>query len=428
MKKNYYLVGLIFLIFFVISFLTNILGSINPNVSDSFRLSGVMTGLLPFSFFFAYAVMSIPSGIIVQKYQEKISMLVAWILATSGALLFAFFPCFPVFLVSLFLIGCGMALLQVAINPLLRVSGGEEHFAFFSVFAQLIFGLASFLSPSVYSYLVTNLGVKKVPGNFFLKMLASVTPLHLSWVSLYWLFAFITLIMIIIIMVTRFPKVELKEDEIVGAWQTHLELLKLRPVILFFIGIFAYVGTEQGISNWISEFLRTYHGYRPEVEGARAVGYFWGMMTVGCLLGLGLLKILDSKIVLRMFAIAAILVLTITLFGNRTVALYGFPALGFCLSVMWSIVFSLALNSVAKYHGTFSGILCTAIAGGAIISLLIGQLKDVIGLRYGMFVLYITLGYILSISFWAKPLVSNETFSSRKTKNYREIEVEFSII
>jgi FHS family L-fucose permease-like MFS transporter len=65
MKRNYYLVDLIFFIFFAISFLTNILGSINPNVRDSFSLNGTMTGLFPFSFFIAYVLMSISSGMIV---------------------------------------------------------------------------------------------------------------------------------------------------------------------------------------------------------------------------------------------------------------------------------------------------------------------------------------------------------------------------
>jgi fucose permease len=94
-------------------------------------------------------------------------------------------------------------------------------------------------------------------------------------------------------------------------------------------------------------------------------------------------------------------------------ALFGFAALGFCLSVMYAIIFSLALNSVTKYHGSFAGILCTAIAGGAIFSLLIGRLKDMIGLQLGMVLLYLPLAYILSIAFWAKPLVSNATI--RKT-------------
>jgi fucose permease len=415
MKRTYSLVILIFFIFFAISFLTNILGSINPNVSDSFSLNGTMTGLLPFSFFIAYALMSIPSGMIVQKYDEKISLVFAWILAFCGALLFSLFPVFPVFLFSLFLIGCGMALLQVALFPLLRVTGGEEHFAFNNLIVQLVFGVASFLSPFVYSYLVTNLTAQDMKGSF-IKFMALLTPVSLPWVSIYWIFAFISFIMVAIILLVRFPKVVRKEDEIVGAWETHVELFKQRTVILFFLGIFSYVGMEQGIANWISEFLRTYHGFKPEVEGAASVGLFWGMMTVGCILGLVLLKILDSKIVLRIFSAACFVILSVTLFGNARMALFGFPALGFCLSVMYGIIFSLALNSVTKYHGSFAGILCTAIAGGAIFSLLIGKLKDVIGLQAGMMILYLPLAYILSLSFWAKPLVQNATIK-RKTTN-----------
>jgi MFS transporter, FHS family, L-fucose permease len=414
MKRNNYLVVLIFFIFFAISFLTNILGSINPNVSDSFSLSGTMTGMLPFSFFIAYALMSIPSGMIVQKYDEKKSLSFAWLLAFAGALLFTLFPVFPVFLCSLFLIGCGMALLQVALFPLLRVTGGEEHFAFNNVIVQLVFGIASFFSPFVYSYLVSNIDSNEVNKGVFIDFMSFLTPEKLAWVSIYLLFTIISFLMIIIIASVRFPEVIRKEDEIVGAWETHILLFRQNTVILFFFGIFAYVGVEQGIANWISEFLRTYHGIRPETTGAATVGLFWGMMTVGCFLGLILLKVIDSKIVLRIFTIAALFVLTFTLFGTSGIALVGFPALGFCLSVMYAIIFSLALNSVSQYHGSFAGILCTAIAGGAVFSLLIGKLKDMIGLQSGMMILYLPLLYILSISFWARPIVKNATVKRKK--------------
>jgi len=413
-KKNYYLIILIFIIFFAISFLTNILGAINPNVSDSFSLNGTMTGLLPFSFFIAYALMSIPSGMLVQKYDEKKSLTLAWILALTGALLFSLFPSFPVFLFSLFLIGSGMALLQVIIYPLLRVVGGEKHFAFNSVLAQLVFGAASFLSPFVYSYLVTHLDDSSGEKNRLISIISSITPETLSWVSIYWIFSFTSFLMITLILFSPIPKVVRNQDETVGAWDTHLKLFKQKNVILFFLGIFSYVGVEQGISNWISEFLRTYHGLKPEVEGSATVGLFWGMMTVGCLPGMALLKVMDSKRVLRIFTLLAIVILMATLFGNVTMALYGFPALGFCLSVTYAIIFSLALNSVSKFHGSFAGILCTGIAGGAIISLLIGKLKDLIGLQAGMMILFIPLVYIISISFWAKPLIPNATFGKDK--------------
>lgn len=416
MRGNYFIVGLIFLIFFVISFLTNILGPLIPDIIDSFDLSLALAGFLPFSFFIAYGVMSIPAGFLVERYKEKRIILVAFMVAFIGALLFATISDFSAALASLFLIGLGMAMLQVAINPLLRVSGGEEHFAFNSVMAQLIFGLASFVSPQVYTYLVLNLQDYSGEGNAIIDALARVVPADLPWISLYWVFAVTTLVMILIIAAGKFPKVELKEEEKAGVKESYAQLFKNKFVILYFFGIFAYVGSEQGVANWISKFLATYHGYDPQTVGADTVSYFWGLLTAGCLLGLLMLKIFDSRKVLIWFSCAALASLTLALFGPGKTVLIAFPLVGFFASVMWSVIFSLALNSVEKHHGSFSGILCTGITGGAIVPLIIGWLGDMFGLRFGMTFLYLTLGYILSIGFWANPLITNVTFRDRKKK------------
>jgi FHS family L-fucose permease-like MFS transporter len=414
MKRNYLVVGLILLIFFVISFLTNILGPLIPDIIDSFKLSLTLAGFLPFSFFVAYGVMSIPAGFLVERYREKRVILAAFIVAFAGALLFASFSSFSVAMFSLFLIGLGMAMIQVAINPLLRVAGGEGHFAFNSVLGQLVFGLASFLSPQVYTYLVQHLQGYSGGGNVIIRALAKVVPPDLPWISLYWVFTFITLAMIVVIASIRLPVVKLKEDERAGAKETYRELFKNKFVILYFFGIFAYVGSEQGVANWISKFLATYHGYDPQTVGADTVSLFWGLLTAGCLLGLLMLKIFDSRKVLIWFTGAALVSLTFALFGTGKVALVAFPLVGFFASVMWSVIFSLALNSVKRHHGSFSGILCTGIVGGAIVPLVVGWLGDLFGLRSGMFFLYLTLGYILSIGFWSKPLISNVTFRDRK--------------
>jgi fucose permease len=139
-------------------------------------------------------------------------------------------------------------------------------------------------------------------------------------------------------------------------------------------------------------------------------------MTAGGILGLVLLKFLDSRKVLLGFTAAALVFLTLALFGPGPIALIMFPLVGFAASVMWPVIFSLALNSVDSRHGPFSGILCTGIAGGALVPLAIGRLGDLFGLRQGMFVLYPALGYVLSIGLWARPLVANETFAMRKRK------------
>jgi fucose permease len=407
-KKSPLMIVLIMLIFFVISFLTNILGPIIPDMIKSFNLGIGMAGFLPFSFFIAYGIMSVPAGIMIEKYSEKTVMIAAFSLAFVGALMFAVFPGFSVALPSLFIIGIGMAVLQVAINPLLRHAGGEGNFAFYSVLAQLVFGSASFLSPQLYSYLVQN--VHSENTSLFIKLLNPIVPANLEWASLYWVFALVVLAIIIVIWITKFLKVELKEDEKIETGKAFKELLSNRQVILFFIGIFAYVGTEQGIANWVSKFLQTYHGVDPATTGANVISYFWGLLTVGCLLGLVLLKLIDSRKVLLVFTTGAIIALVAALFGQASVSIYAFPITGFFLSVMWSVVFSLALNSVPSHHGSFSGILCTAILGGAVVPLLIGGLGEIVGLKFSMLMLFATLGYIFSIGIWAKPLVTNKTF------------------
>jgi fucose permease len=306
-----------------------------------------------------------------------------------------------------------MAMLQVAINPLLRVAGGEPHFAFNSVMAQLVFGAASFLSPMVFSYLVKNLHGS---GNALLSVLDRLVPAAMPWTALYWLFAVLFFLMAATIGLSRFPAVQRKDDEIAGSWATHLALLRQKTVLLFFIGIFCYVGTEQGVSYWMSKFLAEYHGFDPQTIGAAAVGRFWGLMSVGCLLGLVLLKLFDSRRILVGAALCALALLSLALFGPAKISLMAFPLVGFALSVMWSIIFSLALNSVPSHHGSFAGILCTAIIGGAVIQLFIGWLGDLFGLRAGMLFIFVTLGYVLGIGLWARPIITNETIFAKKVR------------
>ncbi|HVX52415.1 MAG TPA: MFS transporter, partial [Chitinophagaceae bacterium] len=392
-----------------ISLVTNILGSLNPDIASSFGLSKGLVGFIPFSFFIAYGIMSIPSGILNEKYGEKRVLLWASLLSLAGVLILVFFASFTTALLSLFIIGLGVATLQVVINPLLRVAGGDEHFAFNSVLAQLFFGGASAFCPRLYKYLAENIHTEK--SNFFLDTLNRVSPEgSLKWLSLYWVFAAVITLLIIILLITRFPKVELNEDEKVGSLAVFRELLQNRYTILFFFGIFSYVGTEQGISYWISNFLEEYHHQSAEQVGSIVTGNFWLYMTIGCLIGLLLLKLFDSRKLLCVFAVLLGISFGTALFGSTTVAIYAFPACGFFASIMWSVVISLGLNSIPRHHGSLAGILCTGIIGGAFMPWFIGLVADFTGLRIAMLLVYVTLGYLFSIGLWAKPLVNNKTF------------------
>lgn len=413
-KRINYLVGLVFATFFVISFLTNILGPIIPDIIGSFHVSLTTAAFLPFAFFIAYGVFSIPAGFLVELWGEKKVMVVSFAVALAGALCFALFPVYSVAIMSLFLIGASMAALQVAINPLLRVAGGEKHFAFNSASAQLIFGSASFVSPQVYSYMVQHLRDPSGARNFAVSILSRLVPSSLPWVSMYWIFSGVIALMLLVLWAARFPKVERTGEEQAGAAAMYGCLLRKPLVLLFFVSVFLYVGSEQGTADWMSQFLSQYHGYDPHTTGATAVAWFWGLLTAGCGLGMLLLKLFDSRKVLLGFSLGALISLTVALFGSGAAAKLAFPAVGLFASVMWPIIISLGLNSVAEYHGPLAGILCSAIMGGAVVPLIIGRMGDAFGLRTGMTFLYFSLGWILCVAFWAKPLIANVTVRAKK--------------
>ena len=404
MSRDTLLMAYIMAVWFVISFVTNLIGPLMPVVIEDFHLSLGLAGFLPFSFFLAYGLISIPAGALVEARGPRFTLLSAFALNLAGCLAISLSPTYLVVILGLFVIGLGMAMLQVVINPLMRTTGGEPHFAFFSVMAQLVFGAASFVSPLVFAALM-----RQPP-----------TPARpIIWVELYWAFVAVYVLLLLVTSRLAIPQVTLADSERPGTRAMYRSLLRERPVQLFFLGIIAYVGTEQSLADWMSQFLATYHHFSPTVEGARAVSLFWGLMSVGCLLGLVLLRLFDSKRVLGVFVALAIGCVAVALWGSASLSLTAFPAAGFCLSVMWSIVFSLALNSVSRFHGAFSGILCTGILGGAIVPLFVGMLGDYIGLRLALLTVFVTLGYILGISIWARPLVRNETVGISELFNLR---------
>ena len=416
MPRNRYMVALVMITFFVISLLTNILGPIVPDIISSFHVSLTAAAFLAFAFFIAYGVMSIPAGFLVERFAEKPVMILGFVAGLAGSLSFALFPEYRVAIASYFVIGAGMAVLQVAINPLLRVSGGEENYAFYSSLAQFVFGSASFLSPWIYSYLVVNLAKPSPLRSALLNVLARLTPPQLPWASIYWIFAVSTLLMIAILGISKFPKVQHTAAERAGSFEMYRVLARKKVVWMYFIAMLAYVGCEQGTADWISKFLSQYHGFDPHTIGAAAVSWFWGLMTAGCLVGMLLLKIFDSREVLIGISIGALLCLTLALFGTANISVTAFPAIGLFVSVMWPIVISLALNSVSEYHGSFAGILGTGMGiGGAVVPVIIGRIGDHIGLRNGMAFLYVTFGIVLSIGFWAKPLIGNATIDLKRT-------------
>ena len=401
-KFNYIIVTLVMVVFFIISFITNIIGPVIPEFIRLFDLSLLLASFLPLSFFFAYGVFSIPAGLNMEKYGGKRMIIFGFLVSLFGALSISFFPSYYSLIISFFLIGTGMAILQVVINPLLRVAVSGENFAFYSILAQLVFGFASFLSPKFYSYILQNkstFGIHSI--------------IEMPWLSVYWLFVIVSIVTIIIIYFLRFPLIELKSDEKYSDLESFNYFLNKRITYLYFFGIFAYVGVEQGINNWSSEFLNQYHNLDPNVVGIQVISSYWGNLTIGTVVSLFLIKFFSSRFLLKIYAISSSVLILTALFSSAEFSIFSFKLIGFTISGIWSVMIALGLNSIKEHHGMFSGILISGIVGGAIFPFLIALIGEFMGLKFGMLIIFLGLIYILFVGFVAKPLVSNKTIEMK---------------
>src|SRR5215468_10616787 len=192
MSKAALLMFFIMVIWFVISFVTNLIGPLMPTIISDFHLSLAMAGFLPFSFFLAYGLISIPAGALVEARGPRTTLLAAFAMNLLGCMAISLFPTYAAVIGGLFVIGVGMAMLQVVINPLTRVVGGEGHFAFFSVMGQLVFGLASFVSPQIFSQLMDQPGAAQK---------------QFVWVEFYSAFLLVFAALIAITAAVRIPRV-----------------------------------------------------------------------------------------------------------------------------------------------------------------------------------------------------------------------------
>ena len=383
-------------VFFVISFITNIIGPLIPQFIKTYDLSLVLASFLPLSFFFSYGVFSVPAGIFLERYGGKIVMLSAFIISSVGAALIILMPGYLSFIFSFFMIGTGMAILQVAINPLLRYAVSGENFAFFSIIGQLAFGSASFLSPVFYRFLLE----KKI---FFGLHIFNDEP----WLWIYVLFILAIIALLLFLYFLKIPGNQSTSEKF--DINVFSKFLNNRISYFYFFGIFSYVGVEQGINNWSSEFLYQYHSLDPEKVGVEVISAFWGNLTIGTIISLFLVKLIDEKKLLSIYSLSSFIIAFLAIHGDSEISVLSFKLLGFSISGVWSVMISLGLNSVPKNHSVFTGILLTGIVGGAIFPFIVAGIGQLFNLKVGMHVILIGLVYLLYVSFTAKPLISNKT-------------------
>lgn len=359
-SDNIKLMVFINLMFFQIGLLMSIMSALIPEIIRSFKISYGLASMLPFAFYIALTISCIPAGIANEKYSAKKMLLFSSFLALSGALIFVILLSFWSSLVSLFLIGSSVAIIQVTTVPLLRKAFGGENLAIHSSLNQLMYGAGAFLSPVIYSFLSASLLASRENSNFLVGMLRKLVPVHFEWVSAYWLFVILLLCIIPFILWVKFPPHDKGTGNSHSKKIIYLELIRNKYVIFYFISLVAYASCEQGIAAWMSQFFQDFHGLNPQTTGASILSFYWLFLTLGCFAGMLLLRLFEARKVLAGLTILSVFSLTLAIYGNTRISMLAFPMMGAFESIMWPIILSLAINSVSRHHEVLSGFMFTA--------------------------------------------------------------------
>lgn len=360
----------LFVLFFMMGFITCLNDILVPYLKKVFQLSYTQASLIQFCFFSAYAIMSIPSSKLVESLGYKKAMILGFIVAATGCLMF--FPAvslhsYGVFLFSLFVLATGIVLLQVAGNPYVAILGDAETSSARLTLAQALNSVGTFIAPHF--------------GSFFI--LSALTHGSAEAVKIPYLGLAATLLIIaFVISRIALPTIQTGDDSgaVVESDDTkHSSAWSYSHLVFGVIGIFAYVGGEVSIGSYLINYFE-----QPEIAGlthetgAAYVSYYWGGAMVGRFIGAVVLNKFKPNFVLAGVALLAILMIVISITTTGSVAMWTIIAVGLFNSIMFPTIFTLAVKGLGKHTTQASGFLSTAIVGGAVVPVLYGACVDYI--------------------------------------------------
>jgi len=373
-------------LYFSIGFITALNDILIPHFKDLFHLTNVLALLVQFCFFGAYFVMSLPCGWIVGRIGYKPSIIAALCVMSAG--LFLFVPAsiaisYPLFLFALFVVGSGLALLQVAINPYVSVLGPPDKGAWRINLCGIFNSSATTIAPRVGAIFIFI-----ASGATTAQLAHSVRMPYVILGSFALLVALITAsVPLPALIETNSKTVTTKADG--SAWSfTHLRFGAL--------AIFSSVGSEVAIGSILINFLgQPSMGGYTHAAAATFVSFYWGGAMAGRIIGsVALLKVKAQHALLAVATVAGMMVL-ITIFGHGAVAKWAIVSCGLFNSVMWPCIFPLAVRGLGKFTSQGSGVLITMVVGGAIVPVLQGFLADKFGYQHSFVVVLLCYAYLV---------------------------------
>ena len=415
-KQNGKLIAIITMIFLfgMISFVTNLAAPMGIVLKNQFSVSNALGMLGNFGNFIAYAVMGIPSGILLQRVGYKKTALIAVAVGFIGVgiqyLSGHSSPdmAFTVYLIGAFIAGFSMCLLNTVVNPMLNKLGGEGKKG-----NQLIQVGGSF--NSVMATITPMFVGILIAGSIEKATISQIFPVMYTAMAVFAIAFFVLLIVPI-------PEPNAATStEPIGKLMSGA--LKFRHFILGAIAIFVYVGVEVGVPGTLNLFLtdpieKGGAGISSTISGF-VVGTYWFLMLIGRLAGASFGAKISSKAMLTFTSALGLLLVFLAIFSS-TGSLVNLPVLqqsatgglsfgfaevpinamylvlvGLCTSIMWGGIFNLAVEGLGKYLAAASGLFMVLVCGGGILPLIQNKVADIAGFMPSYWVIIAALGYLL---------------------------------
>lgn len=392
-------------LFFIWGFITVINNTLLPHLRSVFELTYTQTTLIESVWFIAYFVASIPSARLIERVGYKKAMVVGLCIMAAGALGMipaARLPSYVVTLIALFVIACGITLLQVAANPYVAVVGPPQTASARLNLVQAFNSLGTMFAPLFGGYLI--LGRSTSGTAEAGQVLTQAERLaDAQAVQLPYLIVAVVLVLLAVI-IARYPLPAMTSRRVSKEERGAHSLWKHRNLVFGIPAIFIYLIAEIGVANLFINFVS-----QPDIGNLtheRASHYLfllWGGMMVGRFVGSVLMRSISAERVLGGAAIGAFIVMLVATFASGETAMWALIAVGLFHSVMFPTIFTLGIRGLGPLTEEGAGLLIMAIAGGALV-VMQGWLADMYGLQMSFLLTVVCELYILFYALWgARP-------------------------
>jgi len=365
-------------LFFVFGFVTWLGSVLIPYLKIVCELNDTEPYFVAFSFYISYAVMAIPSAIVLKKTGFKNGMALGLFIMAIGTLLFvpaAKLRLYGLFLTGLYIQGTGLAILQTASNPYVTILGPRESAAKRISIMGVCNGIASSLSPLILGAAILS-GADDIKNklahvsinekNILLKELAS----RIEWPYLLMMAGL--LILSLLVKFSGLPEAQEEEETYNSPVHSKKSILQFPHLLIGVFTLFLYVGVEviagdtiisYGSHQGISFSVAKYFSSATQIN--MLIGYIIGIICIP--------KFISQEKALKMSAITGIGFALIAIFTNGYTSVVFVSLMGLANSLMWPSIWPLALEGLGKFTKIGSSLLIMAIGGGAILPILYGK-------------------------------------------------------